>query len=568
MGGRYELLESVGHGGMGVVRRGVDRELGRTVAVKVLPVELTRQQEFRDRFRREARTVAGLSHPGVATLYDVGEDTTGAEPIPFLVMEFVDGRTPAEALREGPLPIGRTVSIAHDIADALVHSHGHGVVHRDLKPANIMLTSTGGVKVLDFGIAKVLAETTTRLTATGMTVGTPAYLSPEQIEGRDVDARTDLYSLGALVYELLTGRPPFLADSPFAVMHQHLSKPPTPPSAMRPQVPEELDAVVLRLPAKHPDERFPTASRLRTAPEEVRSRSAASGPAPDTAHNPNADRQPGRGPNPVVTTGTGHPSPTPMSSPAPMRGRPPDPGPPRPPDPGPPRPPDPGPPPPFDFSPPPWRPDLPPSVGSAPQRSGGPWAVRFRLGADGLLAVAGGAMLAAAWLSARPDGFKGFNHLCLASAVLAAVALLWSARLAVVLVWGPLAVLVAALFAPGYRHIYRRQAFSAYGDSDRWSANDLAAEEFTAIVPFALLALVFLVAFLRRRDTPALYIAAFWLFAALTGWSCTSLTNGKPMITLWVVLALPASIEPAREVRSRRPAATSPKFSDRSTQPA
>ncbi|WP_161500795.1 protein kinase domain-containing protein [Embleya scabrispora] len=554
LGGRYELLESVGHGGMGVVWRGVDRELGRTVAVKVLPVELTRQQEFRDRFRREARTVAGLSHPGVATLYDVGEDTTGAEPIPFLVMEFVDGRTLAEALREGPLPIGRTVSIAHDVADALVHSHGHGVVHRDLKPANIMLTSTGGVKVLDFGIAKVLAETTTRLTATGMTVGTPAYLSPEQIEGRDVDARTDLYSLGALIYELLTGRPPFLADSPFAVMHQHLSRPPTPPSAMRPQVPEELDAVVLRLLAKHPDERFPTASRLRTALEDVRGRSAASRPAPDTAHNPNADRQPGRTPDPVATTGTDRPPPVAMSppTPAPTRARPPDPGPP----------------PPYDLGPPPWRPDLPPSVDSAPQRSGGPWAVRFRLGADGLLAVAGGAMLAAAWLSTRPEGFKGFNYLCLASAVLAAVALLWSARLAVVLVWGPLAVLAAALFAPAYRRSYRRQPFSAYGDSDHWSATDPTGEEFTAIVPFALLALVFLVAFLRRRDAPAVYVAAFWLFAALTGWSCTSLGNGGLMIALWVVLALLTAIESAREVRSRRPAATSPKFFGRSTQPA
>ncbi|MFI1576940.1 hypothetical protein [Embleya sp. NPDC020630] len=177
-------------------------------------------------------------------------------------------------------------------------------------------------------------------------------------------------------------------------------------------------------------------------------------------------------------------------------------------------------------------------------------------------------MLAAGWLSTRPEGFKGFNYLCLASAVLAAVALLWSARLAVVLVWGPLAVLAAALFAPAYRRSYRRQPFLPYRDSDSWNANDLTGDEFTAIVPFALLALVFLVAFLRRRDAPALYIAAFWLFAALAGWSCTSLSDGTLMITLWVVLTLPASIEVAREVRSRRPAATSPKFSGRSTQPA
>ncbi|MEU0933869.1 protein kinase [Embleya sp. NPDC005971] len=540
LGGRYELAQSVGHGGMGVVWRGVDRELGRTVAVKVLPAELTRQQEFRDRFRREARTVAALSHPGVATLYDVGEDTTDGEPTPFLVLEFVDGRTLAEALHEGPLPINRTVSIARDVADALVHSHGHGVVHRDLKPANIMLTSSGGVKVLDFGIAKVLAETTTRLTATGMTVGTPAYLSPEQIEGRDVDARTDLYSLGALIYELLTGRPPFLADSPFAVMHQHLSKPPTPPSAMRPQVPEDLDALVLRLLAKHPDDRFPTASRLLGALEEIRARSTASAPAPDTARNPNAAHQARRPAEPAPIPDTaGHRPP----APAPPTQGPPAPEPPR-------------------------MPGLAASAGSAPLRSaGGPWAIRFRLSGDGLLAVAGGALLAGTWLSVTPEGFKGFNYLCLAAAALAAAALPWSARLAVVLVWGPLAVLAAALFAPPYRHSHRRQAFSAYGDSDYWSARDLGSQEFAAIAPFVLLALLFLVAFLRRRDTPGLYIAAFWLFAALTGWSCASLTNGKLILTLWIVLGVLASIELVGEVRARRVPASAPRLPRHPTQP-
>ncbi|MFI6582294.1 protein kinase [Embleya sp. NPDC050493] len=542
LGGRYELAQPVGHGGMGVVWRGVDRELGRTVAVKVLPAELTRQQEFRDRFRREARTVAALSHPGVATLYDVGEDTTDGEPTPFLVMEFVDGRTLAEALHEGPLPIGRTVAIARDVADALVHSHGHGVVHRDLKPANIMLTSSGRVKVLDFGIAKVLAETTTRLTATGMTVGTPAYLSPEQIEGRDVDARTDLYSLGALIYELLAGRPPFLADSPFAVMHQHLSKPPTPPSAMRPQVPEDLDALVLRLLAKHPDDRFPTASRLLAALEDVRARSASGTPAADTTRNPNVARPTSR-----ATEPTTEPTPTPVTA----GDRTPAPPPPVPPAPGPPR-----------------MPGIPPSVGSAPQRSGGgPWAIRFRLTGDGLLAVAGGALLAATWLSVRPDGFKGFNQLCPAVAVLAAAALLWSARLAVLLVWGPLAVLAAALFSAPYRRAYRRQTFTAYGATDHWNASDLTSEEFAGIASFALLALIFLVAFLRRRDTPGLYIAAFWLFAALTGWSCSSMGDENMMIALWIVLGVLAAVELAREIRGRRVPASAPRLPRHPMQP-
>ncbi|MFE9629576.1 serine/threonine-protein kinase [Streptomyces sp. NPDC006463] len=168
-------------------------------------VELTRQEEFRQRFRREARTGAALSHQGVATPCDVGEDADGTEAVPFPVMEYVDGRTLADILRTGPLPVARAVAMARDIADTLVHSHGLGPVHRDIKPSNVMVTESGAVKVLDFGIAKALAETATRLTATGLRVGTPAYLSPEQIDGAAVDARTDICSLGCLLYELLTG---------------------------------------------------------------------------------------------------------------------------------------------------------------------------------------------------------------------------------------------------------------------------------------------------------------------------------------------------------------------------
>lgn len=211
---RYELVEAVGRGGMGEVWRATDRELGRTVAVKVLPPELTRHEEFRVRFRREARTVASLNHRNIAVLHDVGEDTTDDGTTPFLVMEFIEGRTLTAALTDGAFTVVRALAVARDIADALAHSHAQGLIHRDIKPSNVMLTSEGGIKVLDFGIAKVVAETTTRLTATGMTVGTPAYLSPEQLTGRPVDGRSDQYSTGCLLYELLTGRPRSAATPP------------------------------------------------------------------------------------------------------------------------------------------------------------------------------------------------------------------------------------------------------------------------------------------------------------------------------------------------------------------
>ncbi|MFF5309334.1 serine/threonine-protein kinase [Streptomyces massasporeus] len=263
---RYELIEEAGRGGMGQVWRATDRELGRVVAVKILPPELTRHEEFRARFRREARTIASLSHRNIAVLHDVGEDVRdGGETTPFLIMEFIDGRTVADALAEGPFTVERALDVGRGIAEALAHSHGQGLVHRDIKPSNVMLTSEDGVKVLDFGISKVVAETTTRLTATGMTVGTPAYLSPEQLTGGAVDGRSDQYSTGCLLYELLTGRPPFSGDSPFAVMHQHISKEPVAPSELRPLIPAAVDEVVLRALSKDREQRFTGMGEMRQA---------------------------------------------------------------------------------------------------------------------------------------------------------------------------------------------------------------------------------------------------------------------------------------------------------------
>lgn len=324
---RYELHEPVGRGGMGEVWRGRDRELGRTVAVKVLPAELTRHDEFRARFRREARVAAALSHQGVAVLHDVGEDDGGGEPVPFLVMEFVEGATLADEVRGGPLAPERAVTIARDIADTLVHSHGQGLVHRDIKPSNVMLTPAGGIKVLDFGIAKALADTATRLTSTGGMVGTPAYLSPEQIDGVDVDGRTDVYSLGCLLYELLTGRPPFTGDSPFAVMNQHLSKAPAAPSALRPGVPAAVDAVVLRALAKRTDERYPDAASFRAALEQVQEAArqtvvAVPGPPPiaaaPTAHAYRPGPAWGPPPDAAAVSGGGPPAAAPMPSATPI----------------------------------------------------------------------------------------------------------------------------------------------------------------------------------------------------------------------------------------------------------
>ncbi|MGV9770452.1 protein kinase domain-containing protein [Streptosporangium sp. NPDC003464] len=283
LSGRYELLEPLGRGGMGVVHRARDRELERIVAVKVLPAQMLRDEDFRARFRREARAAAGLSHPHIATVYDIGEDTGDGDPVPYLVMELVEGGTLADLLRQAPPTPNEAGQIVAAVLEALEHSHERKIVHRDIKPANIMVHRAGGrvrVKVMDFGIAKLMSETATRLTATGTRIGTPSYMSPEQADGKPADARSDLYSTGCVLYELLTGRPPFTGDSPAVVLFGHLHKTPQPPSQLIPALAPFWDQILATALAKDPQQRHRDAAAMRQAIETGLAAPTAQAPAP------------------------------------------------------------------------------------------------------------------------------------------------------------------------------------------------------------------------------------------------------------------------------------------------
>ncbi|HEX6207748.1 MAG TPA: protein kinase [Actinomycetota bacterium] len=254
---RYELEEPLGAGGMASVYRGTDRVLDRTVAVKVLDRSLGRDPEFVERFRREARAAAGLTHPGTVAVYDTGEDDGRR----FIVMELIDGETLADLLaREAPLDPERVALLAADILEALAAAHDRGLVHRDVKPGNVLLTSEGEPKVADFGIAR--AATSETITVGSKVLGTAAYLSPEQARGRPVDARCDLYAMGCVLYEMLTGAPPFRGGSPVSVATKHIHEDPPPlPSS----VPPSLAAVVMQALEKDPDDRFPDARSMAAA---------------------------------------------------------------------------------------------------------------------------------------------------------------------------------------------------------------------------------------------------------------------------------------------------------------
>ena len=269
LGDRYEIGEVIGRGGMAEVHEGRDLRLGRRVAVKILRPDLARDPTFQARFRREAQSAAALNHPNIVAVYDTGEDvltSPGGERtvVPYIVMEYVDGMTLRQLLASGRrlLP-ERALEIAGGVLSALDYAHRHGIVHRDIKPANVMLTRTGDVKVMDFGIARAINDVSSTMTATSTVMGTAQYLSPEQARGEVVDARSDLYSTGVLLYELLTGRPPFRGDSPVAIAYQHVSEMPLPPSQVDPGVTPEVDAVVLHALAKRTDDRYQTAADFR-----------------------------------------------------------------------------------------------------------------------------------------------------------------------------------------------------------------------------------------------------------------------------------------------------------------
>src|SRR3989475_3215615 len=254
---RYTLGRRLGVGGMATVFQGSDRVLDRTVAVKVLAPPFDADPAFVDRFRREAQAAASLSHPNVVAVFDTGSDG----PVHYIVMEFVEGATLAEILRhEGAFPPARVVTIGVAICSALDAAHARGLVHRDVKPGNVMLTPAGDLKVTDFGIARATASDSS--TRSGVVLGTAAYLSPEQARGEQADARSDLYALGCVLYELVTGRPPFAGESPVAVAYQHVSAEPVPASQIDPAVPAWLDAVIMRALAKDPHERFQSAREM------------------------------------------------------------------------------------------------------------------------------------------------------------------------------------------------------------------------------------------------------------------------------------------------------------------
>jgi serine/threonine-protein kinase len=265
LGGRYRVEGELGRGGMARVYRGTDLVLGRPVAVKVLSSQYAQDGAFVSRFRREAQAAARLNHPNLVQVFDTGSD----DGVHYIVMEYVDAKTVADYLAGGGrIMPDRAIELAESVCDALAVAHAQGVIHRDVKPANIMVTRDGQVKVTDFGIARVTTNETVEQTAA--VLGTASYLSPEQAQGGAIDQRSDLYSLGCVLYEMLTGRPPFIADSPVAVASKHVLEQPVPPSRLNPDVSPELDAVVMRALAKNPDDRYQDAAEMKEDLERAR----------------------------------------------------------------------------------------------------------------------------------------------------------------------------------------------------------------------------------------------------------------------------------------------------------
>ena len=265
LAGRYEIGETLGFGGMSEVHRARDTTLGRDVAVKIMRAELARDETFYQRFRREAQNSASLNHPSIVAIYDTGEEHTDEGALPYIVMELVEGDTIRDIVRmDGPMEVDRALGVMADVCGAIDFSHKKGIIHRDVKPANVMISRDGAVKVMDFGIARAVSDSTSTLTKTSSVMGTAQYLSPEQARGESVDARSDLYSAGCVLYEMLTGAPPFTGESPVAVAYQHVRETPAPPSSLDPGIDRYVDAVVMQSMAKNPENRYDSAGDMRS----------------------------------------------------------------------------------------------------------------------------------------------------------------------------------------------------------------------------------------------------------------------------------------------------------------
>ncbi|WP_144875553.1 Stk1 family PASTA domain-containing Ser/Thr kinase [Microbacterium sp. 1.5R] len=279
LAGRYRVDELIGHGGMAKVYRGYDLTLGRAIAIKILDADLARDTAFRTRFRLEAQSASRMSHPSIVRVYDAGDPSGGSgdgsgEP-PYIIMELISGTLLKDIIARGPVPVDDAVRYVDGILEALDYSHRAGVVHRDIKPGNVMVTDKGQVKVMDFGIARAVSDSSSTVAETTQIIGTAAYFSPEQAKGEPVDARADLYSTGVVLYELLTGRQPFRGESPVAVAYQHVSETPLAPTEVNEDAPGALDPIVLRALAKDPYQRYPDAAHFRAALD-----AAVSGQAP------------------------------------------------------------------------------------------------------------------------------------------------------------------------------------------------------------------------------------------------------------------------------------------------
>lgn len=265
---RYEVQSLIGRGGMADVYLGIDRVLSRKVAIKLLRPDTASDSMLVSRFEREARAVAALGHPNIVSVYDTGvidPDTTRGEALPYIVMEYVTGKTLRQLLQDEHITPQFAVDVMNGVCQGLEHSHAKNVVHRDIKPANVMVTEDGHVKLMDFGIARAVNDSSATMTQTAAVVGTAQYLSPEQARGEVVDHRTDIYSAGCLLYELLVHHPPFTGDSPVSVAYQHVGEDPVPPSEANPDVPQIYDAVVLKALSKDRDARFSSAGELARA---------------------------------------------------------------------------------------------------------------------------------------------------------------------------------------------------------------------------------------------------------------------------------------------------------------